>query len=183
MRGIERRVADGLDPRVGSVASVFVSRWDTAPESTEQPEELHNALGVAMAMRTYVAYRESLASDRFERLAREGAHPQRLLWASTGTKDPKASDVLYVRSLAAPETINTMPEKTLLAFSDHGEVGDVLPTAGGDAEAVLAQFTAAGVDLDSLALRLQNEAAAAFDTSWDELLATIGERSATLKAA
>jgi transaldolase len=183
MRGIERRVADGLDPCVGSVASVFVSRWDTARESTEQPQERHNTLGIAMATRTYAAYRESVASDRFERLAGEGAHTQRLLWASTGTKDPNASDVLYVRSLAAAETINTMPEKTLLAFGDHGEVGDVLPTDGGEAEEVLAQFTAAGVDLDSLALRLQNEAAAAFDTSWDELLATIDDRSATLKAA
>jgi len=182
LRGIERRVADGLDPVVGSVASVFVSRWDTAHESTERPAELHNHLGIAMAARTYGAYRQILESCRFARLADEGAQAQRLLWASTGTKDPEASDVLYVRELAAPHTVNTVPEKTLLAFGDHGEVASSLGAGSGDAEEILARFAAAGVDLDALAERLQVEAAAAFDASWDELLATIAGRSSALAA-
>jgi transaldolase len=180
MRGIERRVDAGLDPFVGSVASVFVSRWDTAHESTERPDELHNMLGIAMAKRTYRAYRELLDSDRWKRLANEGARPQRLLWASTGTKDPSASDVLYVRALAAPFTVNTMPEKTLLAFGDHGMVTDFLPVDGGNAEQVIARFTAAGVDVDALAARLQREAADAFVTSWDELIETIGRKAGAL---
>ena len=183
LRGIERRVDVGLDPFVGSVASVFVSRWDTAHESTEQPEELHNQLGIAMAKRTYKAYRDMLDSDRWRRLANEGARPQRLLWASTGTKDPHASDVLYVRALAAPFTVNTLPEKTLLAFGDHGVVGDFLPIDGGNAEDVVARFTAAGVDVDELAARLQQEGADSFVASWDELIENIAAKTSALKAA
>jgi transaldolase len=183
MRGIERRVAVGLNPRIASVASVFVSRWDTANESTDQPDELHNQLGIAMAKRTYKAYRALLDSDRWQRLANEGARPQRLLWASTGTKDPSASDVLYVRALAAPFTVNTLPEKTLLAFGDHGEVGDFLPTDGGNAEDVIARFAAAGVDLDTLAARLQTEGADSFVASWDELIENIGDKAGALTTA
>jgi transaldolase len=183
MRGIERRVEAGLDPAVGSVASVFVSRWDTAPESTEQPDELHNMLGIAMAKRTYRAYRELLDSDRWKRLANEGARAQRLLWASTGTKDPGASDVLYVRALAAPFTVNTMPEKTLLAFGDHGMVTEFLPSDGGNAEQVIGRLTEAGVDVDALAARLLREAADAFVASWDELIETIGRKAGALMAA
>ena len=183
MRGIERRVDAGLDPFVGSVASVFVSRWDTAHESTEQPDELHNQLGIAMAKRAYKAYRDLLDSDRWKRLANEGARPQRLLWASTGTKDPQASDVLYVRALAAPLTVNTMPEKTLLAFGDHGMVEDFLPPDGGNAEQVIARFAAADVDVDALAARLQKEAADSFVKSWDELIENIGQKTSSLMAA
>ena len=183
LRGIERRVEAGLDPFVGSVASVFVSRWDTAHESTEQPDELHNMLGIAMAKRTYKAYREVLDSDRWKRLANEGARPQRLLWASTGTKDPSASDVLYIRALAAPLTVNTMPEKTLLAFGDHGMVDEFLPTDGGNAEEVIGRFAAAGVDIDALAKRLQREGADAFVASWDELIENIGRKAGALMAA
>ncbi len=180
MRGVERRVEAGRDPAVGSVASVFVSRWDTSPEAKHGPDDLRNALGIAQAKLSYRAYRELLDSPRWGRLANEGAQPQRLLWASTGTKDPDASDVLYVRALAAPFTINTMPEKTLLAFGDHGEVTEFLPADGGDADEVAARFTAGGADLDALAARLQSEGADAFVASWDELLGTIGERSAAL---
>src|SRR6266545_4466628 len=180
MRGIERRVDAGLDPAVGSVASVFVSRWDTAHESTEQPDDQHNMLGIAMAKRTYNAYRDVLDSDRWKRLANEGAQPQRLLFASTGTKDPTASDVLYVRALAAPFTVNTMPEKTLLAFGDHGMVTEFLPADGGNAEDVIQGFAAAGVDVDALAARLQSEAADSFVKSWDELLENIGQKSNAL---
>ena len=183
LRGIERRVDAGLDPFVGSVASVFVSRWDTAHESTDRPDELHNQLGIAMAKRTYKAYRDMLDSDRWRRLANEGARPQRLLWASTGTKDPSAPDVLYVRALAAPFTVNTLPEKTLLAFGDHGVVGDFLPTDGGNAEEIVARFTAAGVDVDALAARLQQEGADAFVASWDELIENIGHKTRALTAA
>jgi transaldolase len=183
MRGIERRVAVGLNPRIASVASVFVSRWDTAHESTDRPAELHNQLGIAMAKRTYKAYRELLDSDRWQRLANEGARPQRLLWASTGTKDPAASDVLYVRALAAPFTVNTLPEKTLLAFGDHGEVDDFLPTDGGNAQDVIGRFAAAGVDVDALAGRLQAEGADAFVASWDDLIENIGEKTTALTRA
>jgi transaldolase len=183
MRGIERRDDAGLDPAVGSVASVFVSRWDTAHESTDQPDELHNRLGIAMAKRTYAAYREVLESDRWGRLANEGALPQRLLWASTGTKDPEASDVLYVRALAAPLTVNTMPEKTLLAFGDHGEVTEFLSAHDTTGEARIEQFVAAGVDVCALAHRLQEDAAQAFERSWDELLDNIHRKSSSLAAA
>ena len=180
LRGIERRIEAGLDPVVGSVASVFVSRWDTAHESTYQPNELHNKLGIAMAKRTYSAYRELLASRRWGRLANEGALPQRVLWASTGTKDEHASDVLYVRGLAAPLTVNTVPEKTLLAFGDHGEIAGFLSAESADAEPVLRRFVRSGVDLRGLAHRLQVEAAQAFERSWDELLENIDAKSAAL---
>jgi len=183
LRGVERRVEAGLDPAVGSVASVFVSRWDTAHESVEQPDELHNRLGIVMATRTYSAYRGILESRRFGRLANHGALPQRLLWASTGTKDPQASDVLYVRALAAALTVNTMPEKTLLAFADHGVVRRFLSADSTDADRVVERFAAAGVDVDALAARLQVEAAQSFDRSWDELLENIHQKSAALTAA
>lgn len=182
MRGIERRVAAGLNPLVSSVASIFVSRWDVAVAS-KVPAALHDRLGVAIAGRIYRAYRETLDSDRWRRLVNFGARSQRLLWASTGTKDPKASDVLYVTSLAAPHTVNTMPEKTLLALADHGDIDAMLPRDGGEAERVLKEFTAAGVDLDALAEQLQREGAAAFVKSWDDLLQCIEEKSATLKKA
>jgi transaldolase len=182
IRGIERRIAAGLNPHVGSVASIFVSRWDAAVAG-KVPAEIQNRLGIAMAKRTYKAYRELLACDRWLRLLNSGARSQRLLWASTGTKDPTASDVLYVKSLAAPHSVNTMPEKTLLALADHGDVGTMLPHDGGDAEAVLAKFTAAGVDLDQLAATLQRDGAEAFVKSWDDLLACLDDKSATLKKA
>ena len=182
VRGIERRVAAGLNPHVGSVASIFVSRWDAAIAG-KVPAALQTQLGIAMAKRTYKAYRDLLASDRWLRLLNVGARSQRLLWASTGTKDPKASDVLYVKSLAAPHSVNTIPEKTLLALADHGEIGAMLPHDGGDAEEVLDRFTQAGVDLDALAADLQREGAAAFVKSWDDLLACLLEKSATLKRA
>ncbi len=182
VRGIERRVAAGLNPHVGSVASIFVSRWDAAVAG-KVPAALQAQLGIAMAKRTYKAYRDLLASDRWLRLLNVGARSQRLLWASTGTKDPKASDVLYVKSLAAPHSVNTMPEKTLLALADHGEIGAMLPHDGGDAEEVLDRFTQAGVDLDALAADLQRDGAAAFVKSWDDLLACLLEKSATLRQA
>ena len=182
VRGIERRVAAGLNPHVGSVASIFVSRWDAAIAG-KVPAALQTQLGIAMAKRTYKAYRDLLASDRWLRLLNVGARSQRLLWASTGTKDPKASDVLYVKSLAAPHSVNTMPEKTLLALADHGEIGAMLPHDGGDAEEVLDRFTQAGVDLEALAADLQRDGAAAFVKSWDDLLACLLEKSATLKRA
>jgi transaldolase len=183
IHGIERRVEVGLSPFIASVASVFVSRWDTAHESTEQPTDLHNRLGIAMAKRTYKAYREVIDSNRWKRLANEGGRPQRLLFASTGTKDPDASDVLYVRALAAPFTVNTLPEKTLLAFGDHGTVDDFLPIDGGDAEQVIAFFAAVGVDVDALAARLQQEGADSFVSSWDELIENIGQKASVLRAA
>ena len=182
IRGIERRVAAGLNPHVGSVASVFVSRWDSAVTG-KVPAELQGRLGIAMAQRTYKAYRDLLASDRWLRLLNVGARSQRLLWASTGTKDPKASDVLYVKSLAAPHSVNTMPEKTLLALADHGDVGPMLPHDGGDAEEVLDRFAQAGVDLDALAAELQRDGAAAFVASWKELLACLVDKSTSLKKA
>ena len=182
IRGIERRVAAGLNPHVGSVASVFVSRWDSA-SADKVPVELKGRLGIAMAQRTYKAYRDLLASDRWLRLLNVGARSQRLLWASTGTKDPKASDVLYVKGLAAPHSVNTMPEKTLLALADHGEIGAMLPHDGGDAEDVLASFTKAGVDVSALAATLQRDGAAAFVTSWKELLACLVEKSSNLRKA
>ena len=182
MRGIERRIKAGLNPRVTSVASVFVSRWDVAVAS-KVPDAMHDRLGIAIAKRIYKAYRELLGSDRCLRLLNDGARSQRLLWASTGTKDPKASDVLYVKSLAAPHTVNTMPEKTLLALADHGAVGAMLAADGGDAEKELAEFTRAGVDLDALAEQLQREGAAAFVKSWDDLLACLADKSAALKKA
>ena len=175
MRGVERRIEAGLDPSVPSVASLFVSRWDVAV-ADQVPDELRNRLGIAIGKRTYRAYRELLDSERFQRLANEGARPQRLLWASTGTKDPDASETLYIEALAAPFTVNTMPEKTLLAFADHGEVEGTLPADGGDAEPTLSAFTDAGVDVEALAARLQDEGADSFSKSWAELLATIARQ-------
>jgi transaldolase len=182
IRGIERRVAARLNPHVGSVASIFVSRWDSAVTG-KVPAELQGRLGIAMAQRTYKAYRDLLASDRWLRLLNVGARSQRLLWASTGTKDPKASDVLYVKSLAAPHSVNTMPEKTLLALADHGEIGAMLPHDGGDAEEVLDRFAQAGVDVNVLAAELQRDGAAAFVASWTELLACLVDKRKTLKKA
>ena len=182
LRGIERRIAAGLDPKVGSVASMFISRWDKAVMG-KVPEELQNRLGIAIAQRTYKAYRELLASPRWTKAFREGAQPQRLLWASTGTKDPKASDFLYVKALAAPDTINTIPEKTLLAFADHGTLGGVMPVNGGDAEKVIAEFAKAGIDDKKLAMDLQREGADSFVASWKDLLACIALKTSKLKAA
>jgi transaldolase len=181
MKGVERRIGKGLDPAVPSVASIFLSRWDVAV-ADRVPAELKNRLGVAVGKRTYRAYRELLDSDRWQGLANEGARPQRLLFASTGTKDPEASDTLYIEALAAPDTINTMPEKALLALDDHGEVGDPIPADGGDASRTLAEFAEAGVDTDELAARLQKDGAKAFVDSWRELLETIKSESARLAA-
>lgn len=181
MRGIERRIADGLDPGVRSVASLFMSRWDVAI-ADEVPEELRTRLGVAVGKHAYRAYRELLESDRFKKLAGDGAFRQRLLFASTGTKDPNASDVLYVEALAAPDTIDTMPDKTLMAFADHGEVGGPIPPDGGDADEVLAQFQSAGIDTDELAARLQREGKEAFNKSWNDLLESIESESRRLAA-
>jgi transaldolase len=182
MRGVERRIEAGLDPAVPSVASIFVSRWDVAV-ADEAPDELRNRLGIAVARQSYRAYRELLDSERWQRLANEGVRPQRLLFASTGTKDPEAPDTLYVEALAAPFTVNTMPDSTLLAFTDHGEVSDPIPADGGDAEQVLAGFEAAGVDVAELAARLQREGGDAFDKSWNELMQSIEAKSRELAAA
>jgi len=182
MRGIERRLKAKLDAEVCSVASLFVSRWDVAVKD-KVGDGLRNALGVAVGGTVYRAYRDILASPRWRALADEGALPQRLLWASTGTKDPKASDTLYVEALATSDTINTMPEKTLKAFAEHGELKGVMPRDGGDAEAVLARFAKAGVDTDELAARLQKEGAEAFVKSWKELLRRVAEKSEELRGA
>jgi len=182
LRGIERRIAAGLNPNVGSVASVFISRWDTAVAG-KVPDQLRNQLGIAIAKRTFAGYRALLNSDRWQRVYNFGARPQRLLWASTGTKDPKASDTLYIKALAAPFTVNTMPEATLKAFGDHGEVGGTLQANGGDTEEVLAQFAKAGIDVDALAAQLQDEGAKSFVKSWDDLMGVIDMKSAALKKA
>ena len=176
LRGIERRVAAGLAPRVCSVASLFISRWDGAMASG-LPANLVNRVGIAIGQRCYRAYRDLLASDRFQRLANFGALPQRLLFASTGTKDPKASDTLYVSALAAPHTINTMPEQTLLAFADHGSVTGTVPADGGPAEETLAAVGRAGIDLDAVGERLQQAGAEAFVKSWTELLGVIDAKA------
>ena len=179
MRGIERRIAAGLDPKVGSVASIFVSRWDVAVKD-KVPGEFRNRLGIAIAKRAYKAYRELLAAPRWRRLSAAGARPQRLLWASTGTKDPDASDTLYIEALAAPDTINTIPDKTLHAFADHGELNGAMPVDGGDAEQVLAEFARIGVDDTVLAAQLQRDGAESFDKSWQDLMACIASKSAAL---
>ncbi|MGB8331995.1 MAG: transaldolase [Polyangiales bacterium] len=179
LRGVERRIAAGLNPAVGSVASLFVSRWDVAVAG-KVPATLLNGLGIAIAQRTYKAYRDLLNSKRFQRAANAGARAQRLLLASTGTKDPKASDILYVRALAAPFTVNTMPENTLQAFHHHGEVGETLPADGGDCESVLASFAKAGIDIDALAARLQQEGASSFVKSWNDLMACVDSKRATI---
>ena len=180
LRGIERRIENGLNPDVGSVASVFISRWDTAVLG-KVPNELDNRLGIAVAKRTYKACRSLLSSPRWQRIYNAGARPQRLLWASTGTKDPKASDVLYIMELAAPFTVNTMPEGTLKAFADHGRLGTSLPPDGGDCEDVLARFSRAGININALAVRLQDEGAKSFVKSWDELMVVIASKSAALE--
>lgn len=182
LRGIERRVAAGLNPVVESVASVFVSRWDRAL-GAGVPAELHNRLGIAVGGRTYRAYLDLLASPRWKKLAERGAHPQRLLWASTGTKDPKLSPSLYVEAFAAPETVDTMPEKTLLAFAKDGKLGAAMSADAGEAEALLAQFADAGVDIDALATKLQVDGAKSFVDSWHELMQRIAAKGAALAAA
>jgi transaldolase len=182
LQGVERRIDQGLDPAVGSVASVFVSRWDVAV-AKEVPAELVDQLGLTIGLDVYRAYRQLVNSDRFQRLENQGACTQRLLWASTKTKDPKASDTLYVHGLAAPFTINTMPDDTLEAFYDHGEVGDPLPEDGGDVDAKLARFTQAGIDLDALAARLQRDGAASFVNDWNDLLGRIGTQTSSLTGA
>jgi transaldolase len=182
LRGIERRIDAGLTPVVASVASVFISRWDAAVKG-KVPETLSNQLGIAIAKRTYKAYRELLASPRWQRAFNFGARPQRLLLASTGTKDPWASDILYIKALAAPFTVNTMPEGTLKALAEHGEIGELLPADGGDSEKVLVEFAKAGIDIDALAARLQDEGAKSFVSSWNELMDVIAAKSAALKSA
>ena len=181
-RGIERRLDAGANPSVGSVASVFVSRWDAAV-ADKVPPALRNQLGIAMAERTYKAARSLLTSPAWQRIYNGGARPQRLLWASTGTKDPSASDILYVKGLAAPFTVNTMPEATLNALATHTELGSILPADGSDCEEVLARFTNAGIDLDELAARLQDEGAKSFVKSWNDLMAVIASKSAVLRKA
>ncbi|PTT81544.1 transaldolase [Pelomonas sp. HMWF004] len=181
MRGIERRLVAGLSPRVASVASLFTSRWDVAVMD-EVSASFHNRLGIAMAMRVYRAHLELLASERWQRLAAAGAQPQRLLWASTGTKDPAVTDTLYVQALAAPNTISTLPEATLLAFADHGQPCSAMPADGGYADAVLEEFRREGVDDAALADRLQREGVEAFATSWHAMLSRIREKSASVAA-
>jgi transaldolase len=182
MRGIERRIGEGRDPKVHSVASLFVSRWDKAVIG-KAPEHLRNQLGIAVAKQTYAAYRDLLESDRWQKLAKAGALPQRLLWGSTGTKDPSAPDVMYIEALAAPDTINTIPDKTLLAFADHGQVKGLIPRDGGDAEQVLSEFRRAGVDDAALAAQLQKEGAEAFSKSWSDLMECIATKSESLRKA
>ena len=182
LRGIERRIDAGLNPKVDSVASVFISRWDTAVAG-KAPDSLSDQLGIAIAKRIYKAYRSLLNSQRWQRVYNLGARPQRLLWASTGTKDPKASDTLYIKALAAPFTVNTMPEATLKALADHGEIGASLRADGGDCEKVLARFAEAGIDIDALAARLQDEGAKSFVQSWNDLMGVIAFKSAALKKA
>jgi transaldolase len=179
IRGIERRIAAGLNPVVGSVASIFVSRWDAAI-ADKVPGTLRGQLGIAIAKRTYKAARALLGSPRWERVYNLGARRQRLLWASTGTKDPKASDILYVKALAAPFTVNTMPENTLKALAAHTELGELLPADGGDCEEVLAQFAKAGIDIDVLAAQLQEEGARSFAKSWNDLMSVISSKCASL---
>lgn len=182
LRGIERRIAAGLTPDIPSVASLFVSRWDVAVKG-KVPGALSNKLGIAISKRTYKAYCDLMASPRWQRTFNAGARPQRMLMASTGTKDPNASDVLYIEGLVAPLTINTMPEGTLKAFADHGEIGPLLPSDGGDCESVLARFANAGVDIDALAARLQDEGAASFVKSWNELIEVIASKSTAFRRA
>jgi transaldolase len=179
LNGVERRIASGLDPAVGSVASVFMSRWDTAV-STQVPADLADKLALAVGLDIYRAYRQLMSSDRFQRLENEGARMQRLLWASTSTKDPAAPDTLYVHGLAAPFTVNTMPDNTLEAFFDHGEVGDPLPADGGDANVMLGRFTQAGVDLGDVAAQLQRNGATSFVDAWNELLDRIRAQASAI---
>jgi len=182
LRGIERRIAAGLNPDVGSVASIFVSRWDVAVVD-KAPEALRNQLGIAVASGIYTAYIELLSSPCWQRAYNAGARAQRLLWASTGTKDPKASDTLYIKTLAAPFTVNTMPEGTLKALADHGEIGPIMAPDGGDSEKILDKFAKAGTDVDALGAQLQEEGAESFVKSWNDLLQCIASKSKALKAA
>ena len=182
LRGIERRIEAGLKPDVGSVASVFISRWDAAVAS-KVPAALTNKLGIAIANRTYKAARELLGSPRWQRIYNAGARPQRLLWASTGTKDPKASDVLYIKALAAPFTVNTMPEGTLKALADHGELSEIMSADGGACEAVLDEFGKAGIDVDALAAKLQEEGAKSFVASWKDLMGVIDSKCTAMQKA
>ncbi len=182
LRGIERRIAAGLNPDIGSVASLFMSRWDVAVAG-KGPAALVNRLGIAVGQRTYKAYCDFIATPRYQRAMNAGARPQRLLLASTGTKDPKASDILYVKALAAPLTVDTMPEGTLKAFADHGEVAAIMAADGGDCEAIIAEFVKARIDVDALAVRLQEEGAASFVKSWNELMRVIASKSAELVQA
>ena len=182
LRGVERRIAAGLNPAVASVASVFISRWDVAVAS-KVPASLVNRLGVAIGQRTYKAYHDLLGSARWRRAANAGARAQRLLWASTGTKDPKASDTLYVAAFAAPFTVDTMPEGTLKALGDHGKIDGIMAADGGDAEAVLAEFAKAGIDIDALAAQLQDEGAKSFVQSWNDLMARIESKSTVTRLA
>ena len=180
LRGIERRIAAGLNPDVGSVASMFISRWDVAIAG-KAPKHLRNTLGIAIAKRTYKAYRALTDTPRWQRIFNAGARPQRLLWASTGTKDPAAPDLLYIQALVAPFTINTMPEATLNALASHGEVEDILPTNGGDSEKVLAEFANAKIDVPALAAKLQDEGATSFVKSWQDLMACIASKSENVR--
>jgi len=182
MRGIERRIEAGLKPDIPSVASIFISRWDVAVAG-KVSEALHNRLGIAVAKRTYKGYLDLLSSPRWMRAYNAGARPQRLLWASTGTKDPKVSDVLYVKALAAPFTVNTMPEGTLKALAEHGDVSETIPTDGGNSAEELARFAAAGIDVHALSNRLQDEGAKSFVKSWNDLMEVINSKSAVLKRA
>jgi len=179
LRGTERRIEAGLRPDVGSVASVFISRWDGAVAG-KVPESLKNQLGIAVARRTYKSALGMMSSARWQRIIKMGITPQKLLWASTGTKDPLASDVLYIKALAAPDTVNTMPEATLLALSKYYEIGEIMPADGGDCEEVLSRFVSAGIDPDALAAKLQVDGASSFVRSWNELLAVISSKSKTL---
>ncbi len=181
LRGIERRIAAGLPADVRSVASLFISRWDVAV-ANKVPEALRNQLGIAVAKRAHKASLALLASSRSQQIKQAGGQPQRLLFASTGTKDPKASDVMYITSLAAANTINTMPEGTLKAFADHGDRGALVPLDGSDCEEVLNSFAKAGIDIDALANQLQDEGAKSFVKSWNELMASIESKSAALQA-
>ncbi len=181
MRGVQRRIDAGLDPAVGSVASVFMSRWDAAV-ADKVGDELRDRLAIAVGLQTYKAYRELMNSDRWQRLANSGARMQRLLWASTSTKDPKAPDTLYVHALGAPLTVNTMPEATLKAFFDHGHVGTPMPADGGDSDSALAQFADAGVDVSALASKLQTDGASSFVHAWHDLMSHIDQQSAALRA-
>jgi transaldolase len=182
MRGIERRIEAGLKPDVTSVASIFISRWDVAVTG-KVPKALNDRLGIAIAKRAYKAYLGLLGSPRWMRAYNAGARPQRLLWASTGTKDPEASDVLYVKSLAAPFTVNTMPEGTLKALADHGDVGATLPANGRNSEEELARFAEAKIDVHALSRQLQDEGAKSFVKSWNDLMSVISSKSAVLKRA
>ena len=175
MLAIERRIIAGLNPKIESVASLFISRWDTSV-ADKVPADLHNLLGIAIGQSTYQSYRKVLASDRWRKLEQQGAHPQRLLWASTGSKDPKVSDTLYIEALMAPDTINTMPEKTLRAFADHGAVGTALAADDSDSETVLAQFAQAGIDIDALAVQLQRDGTLSFVKSWQQLIERIASK-------